>query len=70
LLAPAGTPAEIIARLNAESVRILALPEVKERFVSLGASVEPGTPEAFSAVIRRDVDKWAKVIKDANVKAE
>jgi tripartite-type tricarboxylate transporter receptor subunit TctC len=70
LLAPAGTPAEIIARLNAESVRILDLPEVKERFVSLGASVEPGTPDAFAAVIRRDVDKWAKVIKDANVKAE
>jgi tripartite-type tricarboxylate transporter receptor subunit TctC len=70
LLAPAGTPAEIIARLNAESVRILDLPEVKERFMSLGASVEPGTPAAFAAVIRRDVDKWAKVIKDANVKAE
>jgi tripartite-type tricarboxylate transporter receptor subunit TctC len=70
LLAPAGTPAEIIARLNAESVRILALPEVRERFASLGASVEPGMPDAFAAVIRRDVDKWAKVIRDANVKAE
>jgi tripartite-type tricarboxylate transporter receptor subunit TctC len=70
LLAPAGTPPEIIARLNAESVRILALPEIRERFASLGSSVEPGTPDAFAAVVRRDVDKWAKVIKDANVKAE
>jgi tripartite-type tricarboxylate transporter receptor subunit TctC len=70
LLAPAGTPAEIIARLNAESVRILDLPEIRERFASLGATVEPGTPDAFAAVVRRDVDKWAKVIKDANVKAE
>lgn len=70
LLAPAGTPPEIIRRVNAETVAILSLAEIKERFATLGVVVSPGSPQDFGAVIRRDVDKWAKVIKDAGIKAE
>jgi tripartite-type tricarboxylate transporter receptor subunit TctC len=70
LLAPAGTSAEIVARLNAETVRILNQSEVKKKFASLAATVAPGTPAEFAAVIKRDLDKWTKVIKDANIKAE
>jgi tripartite-type tricarboxylate transporter receptor subunit TctC len=70
LLAPAGTPPVIVARLNAETVRILETAEIKDRFTALGATVAPGTPEAFSATIKRDVEKWAKVIRDGNIKAD
>lgn len=70
LLAPAGTPPEIIARLNTEVVRILNAADVKERFAALGASVAPGTPQEFATIIRRDVDKWAKVIRDTGIKPD
>ena len=70
LLAPAGTPADIVTKLNAEVRRIVNLPDVKERFTTLGSEVAAGTPEAFAAVIKRDHDRWAKVIKDAGIKLE
>ena len=70
LFAPAGTPPATIARLNAEVVKALGRPEVKERLVGLGA--EPGgtTPEEFSAFIRSEVDKWAKVVREAKIRLE
>jgi tripartite-type tricarboxylate transporter receptor subunit TctC len=70
VLAPAGTPPEIVARLNAALLKVLVRPEVKERFATLGVSPLGGTPEEFSAFIREDFAKWTKVIKDANIKAE
>jgi tripartite-type tricarboxylate transporter receptor subunit TctC len=70
LLAPAGTPASIIRLINTETVRILNLPEVKERFATLGATVAPGSPEDFAARIKRDFVKWAEVIKSAGVTLE
>lgn len=70
LLAPAKTPPAIIARLNGELVKILAMPDVKERFAKLGSVVAPGTPQEFDAVIRRDVDKWAKVVKGAGIEPQ
>jgi tripartite-type tricarboxylate transporter receptor subunit TctC len=67
LLAPAKTPPAIVTRLNAEMTKILNMPDVKEHFAKLGSTVAPGTPQDFDARIHRDVAKWAKVIKDANI---
>lgn len=70
MMAPAGTPREIIQRLNTEVARILALPDIRERFTGLGATVTPGTPAELTAVMKRDHDKWAKLIKEMGVKAD
>jgi tripartite-type tricarboxylate transporter receptor subunit TctC len=70
LLAPTGTPKEIVTRLNVEVVRILGQAELKERFVSLGAELLSSSPEEFGAYIRSETAKWGKVIKDSGVKAD
>ncbi len=70
LLAPTGTPKEIVARLNAEVVRILGQTEIKERFVSLGAELVSSTPEEFGAYIRLETAKWNRVIKDSGAKSD
>jgi tripartite-type tricarboxylate transporter receptor subunit TctC len=69
-LAPAGTPKEIIALLNKQINAIIALPETKEKFSQLGLDVVGGTPEAFAKQMRAEGEKWAKVIKAANIKAK
>jgi tripartite-type tricarboxylate transporter receptor subunit TctC len=70
VLAPAGTPREIVQRLNAEIVKILQSPEVKERFLKQGVDVQTGTPEQFDAFVKSEVARWAKVIKDAGIRAD
>ncbi|HYC48070.1 MAG TPA: tripartite tricarboxylate transporter substrate-binding protein [Burkholderiales bacterium] len=70
MLAPAGTPREIVAKLNAALVSTLGQKEVQERFAALGATVWPSTPEQFAAVIRNDLATWTRVIKAANIKPE
>ncbi|HEY2817692.1 MAG TPA: tripartite tricarboxylate transporter substrate binding protein [Casimicrobiaceae bacterium] len=70
VMAPAGTPPEVVARLNAEISRSLALPEMKENLGKQGAEVRTNTPEQFSAFIRDEKARWAKVVKDANAKVE
>ena len=70
VIAPAGTPPEVVAKLNAEISRSLALPEMKENLAKQGAEVRTNTPEQFSAFIRDEKSRWAKVVKDANVKVE
>jgi tripartite-type tricarboxylate transporter receptor subunit TctC len=70
LLAPAGTPKDIIARLYKETVAILRTPEVKERFAKDGTEVVASSPRAFDAYIRAEMVKWAKVVKSAGIKAE
>ena len=70
LLAPAATPKEIVARLNTEVVRILRLPDVVERLSGLGAEPAGNTPEQFTAFIRAEIEKWAKLVKAANMKAD
>jgi tripartite-type tricarboxylate transporter receptor subunit TctC len=67
---PAGTPKEIIALLNREIVKAMALPDVKERLETLGFDSIASTPEEFGARIRTDTEKWAKVIRAANIKPE
>jgi len=68
VVAPAGTPAPIVARLNAEIVDALKLPEVRQRLLAGGAEPATSTPEEFGRLIRSESAKWAKVIKAAGVK--
>jgi tripartite-type tricarboxylate transporter receptor subunit TctC len=69
LLAPAGTPPAIVTRLHAAVVQALQDPEVKKRFVDEGGAAAPSrTPEEFGAMIRSEIRKWAKVVKDAGLK--
>jgi tripartite-type tricarboxylate transporter receptor subunit TctC len=70
LLAPAGTPAEAIARIHADVTRILALPEVRQRIEELGAIASPTTPQELDAFTRSEMRKWAKVIKEGNIKPD
>ena len=69
LLAPAATPGPIIDRLHREAVRIVAQSEMREKYALIGLDVVGDAPEAFAAIIRADTAKWAKVIKDAGIKA-
>ncbi len=68
LVAPAKTPASMIARMNAEVVKALRKPEVRERI--LGLAMEPGenTPEEFTAYMKADLARWSQAVKDANIK--
>jgi tripartite-type tricarboxylate transporter receptor subunit TctC len=70
LVGPKGMPDAVVRQVNAEVSRLLGLAEVRERFATLGATPTPGTPADFSAQIKRDYDKWAKVIKSAGIKQE
>ena len=71
LLAPAGTPREIITRLHGAVVQALDDPAVKKRYVSDGADPRPSaSPEAFGTFIRAELKKWEKVVKTAGIKAE
>ena len=67
---PAGTPKEIIARLHTEIVKVLAAPDIRERFLRDGIETVGSTPEQFTEHIRRERIKWAKVVKDSGAKAE
>jgi tripartite-type tricarboxylate transporter receptor subunit TctC len=70
VLTVAGTPGDVVQRLNAEMVRILTSTEVKERFARIGVEVVAGSPEHFSAFLKSEVERWAKVVRDANIKAD
>jgi tripartite-type tricarboxylate transporter receptor subunit TctC len=70
LLTSSGVPRPVVAKLNAEVVRILALPDVNKQLLALGAEPSPIKPEAFDSLIREEIRKFAKVIQDANIKVE
>lgn len=69
LLAPVGTPAPIIAKLHQEAVKIVQHPFMRDNFGRIGLDVVADPPDAFAAIIRADTLKWAKVIRDAGIKA-
>ncbi|HEX6006615.1 MAG TPA: tripartite tricarboxylate transporter substrate binding protein [Burkholderiales bacterium] len=69
LLAPAATPRGIVERLNGEVLRVLKLPDVRSRLLAEAFDIPLDTPESFAAHIRADVPKWAKVIRDAGIRA-
>ncbi len=70
ILAPAGTPQEVVRKLNAETNKILQAPDVRERLAALGTEPTGGTPEQFAQVIRADTVRWAKVVSDAGIRIE
>jgi tripartite-type tricarboxylate transporter receptor subunit TctC len=70
VLVPAGTPRPIVDFLYREIKTIVALPDIKERFAVLGLDPVTNTPEEFAAQIRKEIAKWGKVIRDANIKME
>jgi tripartite-type tricarboxylate transporter receptor subunit TctC len=70
LLAPAGTPKDIIARLNSDVHKVLRQPDVKQRLDASGFEALTSTPEEYGAFMRSEVEKWAKVIKAAGIRGE
>jgi tripartite-type tricarboxylate transporter receptor subunit TctC len=70
LLAPAGTPGPVIARLNAETVKGLGSPEMRARFAGLGADIETSSPGDFRAFIESETKKWARVIRESGIRVE
>ena len=70
VLAPRGTPAPVVARLNKEFVRAVQLPAVKERLTSQGAEPVGSTPDAFSGHLKAEAARWSKVIKSAGIRVE
>ncbi|MCX7140856.1 MAG: tripartite tricarboxylate transporter substrate-binding protein, partial [Proteobacteria bacterium] len=70
LFAPAKTPAEIIARLHAETVKALAAPDVREKLHAQGAEPVGSAPEEFRAYIRAEIDKWGRVVRASGLRID
>jgi len=70
MLVPTGTPAEIVARLNAETVKVLTLPDVKSRLDATGMVPQSSSPEELGRQIHSEIAKWAKVVKALNLKVD
>jgi tripartite-type tricarboxylate transporter receptor subunit TctC len=70
VFAPAGTPPEIVRRLNAEIVRILRLPEVRDKLIGLGAEPVGNSPDEFAAMVKSEVAKWADVVKRSGARVD
>ncbi len=69
LMAPAGTPGALVERLHRDTVKVLSLPEVRKKLNDLGLDVIGGTPAELAAAIEREIPQWARVIKQAGIKA-
>ena len=70
ILAPAGTPKEIVAKLNTAINAALQADDVKARLTSVGVQIQGGTPERFAEVIKGEVEKWGKLVKEAGIQPE
>jgi tripartite-type tricarboxylate transporter receptor subunit TctC len=70
VLTPAAVPKDIIGKLHAEIIKVLASPEIKTKFADQGADVASDTPEQFAAYIKSEIAKWGKLIKELGVKSE
>ena len=70
MLAPAGTPADIVARINADMKKALALPDVKTALSAQGMEIAPSSPDELAALMKKDAARWAAVVKQAGIKAE
>ena len=70
LLAPAGLPRDVQLRINTETARVLALPDIREKLALLGLDVAPGTADALGSFIQSETVKWAKVVKESGAKLD
>lgn len=70
LFAPKGTPKEIISKINADTNRILALPDIRERELTLGYRFIGGPPDRLAAMLKSEIVKWAEVAKSASFMAQ
>jgi tripartite-type tricarboxylate transporter receptor subunit TctC len=70
LIAPAGTPRDVVDKLNGATNKVLQQAALREKYAGVGAVTTGGTPEQFAAYIAEDLARWTKVVKDANVKVE
>jgi tripartite-type tricarboxylate transporter receptor subunit TctC len=70
IMAPAGTPPAIIARLHSEIARILKLPDIQERMEALGSTIVGSGPAEFSAFLQAEIRKWDSVAKKAGIRVE
>ncbi|MEA2920472.1 MAG: hypothetical protein QOF07_435 [Bradyrhizobium sp.] len=68
LLAPIGTPKDVLDQLQGETVKALAMPEVRKKFDELGLEPVGNTPAEFTAVIRKETPEWANLIRQAGIK--
>lgn len=70
VIVPSATPKDVVAKLNAAIVKALNSPDTLKRIASLGQYPQPTTPPEFAQIIRADYERWAKVVKAANLKVE
>ena len=70
ILAPAGTPREIVNRLNGEILQVVARPAVREQLLKTGFEIVPNTPEEYAAFFKAEHARWGKIVRDLNLKAE
>jgi tripartite-type tricarboxylate transporter receptor subunit TctC len=70
LVAPAGTPRDIVDRLNAEAVRTMAKPELLDRLGAMGLEAQTSTPQGLAEIIKTEIGRWARVIKEGKLKAD
>jgi tripartite-type tricarboxylate transporter receptor subunit TctC len=70
LMAPAGTPREVIAKIRADVAKVLQVPEVRERLTGMGAEPSGETPDELAARMRAEYDRWGEVVRKANIKAD
>ncbi len=70
MFAPAATPPAIIQRLNQETVKVLRRPDVRDKFLKVGAETLGNSPEAFSAVIKAEMSRMGKVIRESGIRID
>jgi tripartite-type tricarboxylate transporter receptor subunit TctC len=70
LFAPAGTPRDIVLKLNGETVRIMQAPDIQKRLANEGAKFTPKTPDEFTSFVKTEIAKWAKVVKEAGIRVD
>ena len=70
IMVPAGTPRDVILKLNQAFIRIVGMPDVRERVAALGSDLVTSTPEEFDAFVKRELAVWSKVVKDVGIKID
>jgi tripartite-type tricarboxylate transporter receptor subunit TctC len=70
MVLPMGTPKEVVTRLNTQTAKVLAMPDIRERMVAMGTEPVSNSPEEFAQFIKSESQKWSKIIHDKNIRIE